>query len=241
MTETDQLLPALAKAQASYPTIKQEKTGREGNREYKYTDMRSLMESVRGPNTAEGLMILHLLGIDANGIHYSESRLYHTTSGQYLASQLRLDPDLSEKSLGKAITYARRYCTLGLMGIVPDEDTDGQEAEDEQRQRSSVRASTKPPAKPATKAAKEDEQNTRLQIWWTSVLYVMTEGGTITDAKTQRETLREMVGAMGYESTKELSVKERNALLAEVKRLYGPNEGEHTRPMGVEDITTEAK
>ncbi len=224
MTETDKILPALAKAQASYPKVGKLKKGHYGN----YADLVSIMESVRKPNRDAGLIVIHTLEIsDAIG-HYTQTHVIHVESGQSVTASLRLDPDLSEQSLGKAITYARRYCLMGLLGICADEDTDGREAEDEQRQRSSVRASTQKPSK----ADKEDAQNRGLGTWWASIQYVMTQGGTIIDPKKQKDTLREMVGAMGYESAKELSVAERNELLAEVQRLYGTKE--HARPMGVD-------
>ncbi len=229
--EVDKVIPAMSDAQEKYPKIEKTKEGHYG----KFANMLDIMEGVRQPNRECGLIIYHVL-LTEDGSLYSESRLCHWDSQQYVSSRMPLDKELSAQAMGSAITYAQKYCTKALLGIQADEDTDGQEAEDEQRARRAPKAApkAKPPKKPATKEAKEDEQNTRLGIWWASIQYVMTQGGEITDPKVQKKTLRAMVNALGYESTKELSVTERNELLAEVNRLYGPlGESEHTRPMGV--------
>ena len=214
MSDTDKILPALAKAQALYPKVGKLKKGHYGN----YADLVSIMEAVRKPNTEAGLIVIHTLEISETLGHYTETQIIHVESGQSVSSALRLDPELSEQSLGKAITYARRYCLMGLLGICADEDTDAQEADDEQRARKSVRASTQ---KPATKKAEPQSNVQQLGLWWASVQRVMTEGGIVTDPKKQREVMAAMVGAAGYESSKELSTADRNTMLLEVRKRYG--------------------
>ncbi len=177
------------------------------------------METVRKPNTDAGLIVIHLSGFEGD-TQYTETRVVHVESGQFLSARLRLDPELSDQSLGKSLTYFRRYSVMGLLGIVADEDTDGQEVDDEQRTRKSVRASAG--AKPS-KADKADAPNASLGLWWASCQDVMKAGGIVTDAKKQRAVMSEMVGAAGYESSKELSQEKRNTLLSEVRRLYGPS------------------
>ena len=118
--ELDKLLPALAQAQAAYPKIEKGAQGHHG----RYADLAGIMEQVRKPNTEAGLIVLHL-----SDTEYTETRVIHVASGQFLSARLRIDPLLSEQNLGKSLTYCRRDCLTGLLGICPDEDTDAKETE----------------------------------------------------------------------------------------------------------------
>ena len=72
MSDTDQILPAMAAAQALYPKIKKTKTGHYGN----FANMIDIMEGVRKPNRECGLIIYHVV-LTENGTLYIESRLCH--------------------------------------------------------------------------------------------------------------------------------------------------------------------
>ena len=191
MSETDQILPALAKAQALYPTVGKLKKGHYG----KYADLVSIMESVRGPNTEAGLIVIHrsdYMWTDVGTVHYHETRVYHVESGQSICARLRIDTDLSEQSLGKALTYARRYCLMGLLGICADEDTDAQEPHDEQEARKATRKSV------AASAGKKDPK----AEWWANVRVLMAE--TLPDTEHQDAAVRALFKELGADDTAHL-------------------------------------
>ncbi len=128
---TNQLYPALFAAQLNYPSLEKTKTGSTGNRNYQYADLAVIMEAIRKPNADQGLFIVHTshyirdIG-GLNGSPFSETRIIHAHSGQWIAAILPLY-GVQDQKMGISTTYARRYCTLGLTGIVGDEDTDGLE------------------------------------------------------------------------------------------------------------------
>ncbi len=220
--ELDKIMPSLAKAQGLYPKVEKTKTGHYG----KFANMLDIMESVREPNRQCGLFIYHVL-LTEDGTLYSESRICHWESQQHVAARMPLDTELSAQALGSAITYAQKYCTKGLVGIQADEDNDGQSADDEQRTRRNARSSARKP-KPRTSAKEEkgDKEISVLQKWHANLRAVMTQGEIVTEPAEQAKILKEMVGAAGYESSRELSAKERNEMMLEVRRLYGPPMGD---------------
>jgi hypothetical protein len=78
------------------------------------------------------------------------------SSDQWIASEVRIaSPDAGPQVFGSSLTYMRRYCALGILGLAPDTDDDGkaaQERADQQaRQRPPQRVeqqrSTPPPSR----------------------------------------------------------------------------------------------
>jgi hypothetical protein len=51
--------------------------------------------------------------------------IYHVESGEQIASELLLPQNTDPQKTGSAITYYRRYALCSLLGIVADEDDDG--------------------------------------------------------------------------------------------------------------------
>lgn len=126
-TTQDTLHKALAKAQSEFPLIK--KTDKNPFFKSSYAGLPSILEVV--------LPILH-----ANGLYVSQSpvsnieegigvhtSIIHAESGEILQGSFRLplakqDP----QGAGSAITYARRYALVSMLGLNVDEDDDGNSA-----------------------------------------------------------------------------------------------------------------
>jgi hypothetical protein len=51
--------------------------------------------------------------------------IYHVESGEQISSELLLPQNTDPQKTGSAITYYRRYALCSLLGIVADEDDDG--------------------------------------------------------------------------------------------------------------------
>jgi hypothetical protein len=94
----------------------------------KYADLASIMDAVREPLAANGLAVSQSVANDANGVSVTTTLLHE--SGETLVSEPcwlpvgKKDP----QGYGSAITYARRYSLASLLGIVADEDDDGNAA-----------------------------------------------------------------------------------------------------------------
>ena len=89
----------------------------------KYADLESVWQACRGPLSEHGLAVVQTLHKDEQ--RYLRTMLIHT-SGQWIMSDcyLKVDKDTMQ-GLGSAITYARRYGLMSIVGIAPSEDDDG--------------------------------------------------------------------------------------------------------------------
>ena len=143
--ELNELAKALSAAQGEFPAIPKSHTGKiqgEGKRgayeyTYHYADLADTVAAAQPILTTHGLSVAQFPEYDGVGEDLLTTRVMHE-SGQWLESSMRLlmakqDP----QGQGSAISYARRYAYCAALGIVADEDDDGQ-------------AASQPAAKPRT-------------------------------------------------------------------------------------------
>ena len=98
---------------------------------------------------------------------------------------------------------------MGLLGICADEDTDGQEAEDEQRAR---KPASKPKSSPPVKAAAE---------FWATARVIMS--ASLTDKAEQEAAVRAIYVECGAADTADmLQLKLGGAVLKRLRNLYEP-------------------
>jgi len=121
-----ELTGALNAFQASMPEIKKNAT----NPFYKnkYADLAAIWEAIREPLTAQGLSVSQVTESDGDR-NYIETILMHLT-GQWISGSYHLTPAKinDPQAMGSAMTYARRYTLSAMLGIVADDDDDGQGA-----------------------------------------------------------------------------------------------------------------
>ncbi len=100
----------------------------------KFADITELVRVSRPALSKNGLSVWQDVVIDASGDHYLLSILGHA-SGQWIESRIRLSPDKSDiQSLGKYMSYLKRYAYSGLVGVVSSgEDDDGESLMQESR------------------------------------------------------------------------------------------------------------
>lgn len=119
--EINKLAKALSSAQAEMPAAK--KASVNPFFKSKYADLASVMEAAVPVLTKHGLSLSQM--IDEEGL---TTILMHT-SGQFLAATMPLYlKDQTPQSQGSATTYARRYSYMAAIGMVADEDDDGNAA-----------------------------------------------------------------------------------------------------------------
>jgi len=126
-TEYGALAAALAKAQASFPTVPRDKsvtvqTKTGGSYTFKYAPLDSILAAVRGPLAANGLAISQLMDDDE-----LVTMLLHE-SGARLIGRTPIPQAEGIQALGSAVTYLRRYSIQALLGIAAEEDDDGNRA-----------------------------------------------------------------------------------------------------------------
>jgi hypothetical protein len=120
------LATALAKAQGTMDDASKDSTN--PHFRSKYADLASVRAAVRGPLSANGLAYVQLPSFDGECVRV-ETVLMHGESGEFLSETLSI-PLLKKDahSIGSAITYARRFSLMAVLGIAPDEDDDGNKA-----------------------------------------------------------------------------------------------------------------
>jgi hypothetical protein len=125
-TQTPALNAALAKAQAVMTTAA--KDALNPHFKSRYADLASVWEAWRAAGPPQGLAVVQTLLDAPAGMLRLETVLLHA-SGEERRSTLTFPVTQSTpQAYGSALTYARRYALSALVGIVADEDDDGNAA-----------------------------------------------------------------------------------------------------------------
>lgn len=121
------LAVALSKAQASMTAAPKLKTN--PHFKSKYADLPALWDTARKALADNGLALLQLPRHVPEGGICIETVLVHS-SGQWIADDGLFVPATKQdaQGYGSAMTYARRYSMGALLGLVSDEDDDGNAA-----------------------------------------------------------------------------------------------------------------
>lgn len=146
---------ALSKAQGELQNPEKDKTAKvksdKGSYEYKYASLSAVMDAIRPVLAKNGLSLVHRTHMKGE-IIMLESNLVHE-SGQMVDTILPVGPyDMKPQVMGSALSYAKRYSTLNLLALAPDDDDDGQIAQDAPRQQ------RPPQARPAPQDARPQPQ-----------------------------------------------------------------------------------
>jgi hypothetical protein len=119
------LATALAKAQAEIKPVA--KSGFNPHFRKPYSTLTDVWDAVREPLTKNGISILQMTSVNANGIVLNTLVLH--SSGESVQGELPVAPvGTAPQPLGSAISYARRYALLSAVGGSVDDDDDGSAA-----------------------------------------------------------------------------------------------------------------
>jgi hypothetical protein len=151
-----ELATALAKAQAALrPAVKD---ALNPHFKSKYADLGAVWEACREPLSTNGLSVVQLPADCEAGRLALTTMLLHS-SGEYLSTtySLKLQQDTAHGA-GSALTYLRRYALAALVGVVADEDDDGNSASHQPQQqiRNAPQSPQRQPAR--TQQARLDSQ-----------------------------------------------------------------------------------
>jgi hypothetical protein len=142
---------ALAKAQAEIANPVKDRTARvksdKADYTYNYADLANVLDAVRPPLAKHGIAIIQAPAV-AGAVLTMTTRLIHS-SGEWIEAELssEVDPSAKIQTLGSAITYLRRYSLQAIVGVVAEEDDDGNAAQGNRaqtEQRPAARAASAP-------------------------------------------------------------------------------------------------
>ena len=121
-TDIGELAGALAKAQAGLGKLVASKTANAGTYTYAYADLGQALEACRGALSEHGIAVVQEPST-ANGQGIEMITLLVHSSGQWMRSAPLFMPSKSgAQDVGSAITYARRYQLLAMVGLAPEDD-----------------------------------------------------------------------------------------------------------------------
>jgi hypothetical protein len=143
--QLDALGAALAVAQGEFPAISKDSTN--PFFKSKYADLATVVETASPILSKNGLSVVQFPGHD--GVNDTLTTWLIHKSGQYINDTMALHLAKNDpQGQGSALTYARRYSYMSVLGLVADEDDDGNAASRPKAPAAPKKAWT-PPEEPA--------------------------------------------------------------------------------------------
>ena len=116
---------ALVKAQGELNAVS--KDGNNPHFRSKYATLQNIVESTRDTLRKHGLAVMQTFN-ETDGTYVSLTTTLLHESGEYISGTISMRPTKNDpQSMGGCATYARRY-SYAILGIVADEDDDGNAA-----------------------------------------------------------------------------------------------------------------
>lgn len=120
--ELGELAAALATAQGEFESVSKDSAN--PFFKSKYASLPNVVKAASPILTAHGLSVSQLLGHDEQGDTLTTVLMHK--SGQFIADTMHLRPVKDDpQAQGSATTYGRRYSYMAALGLVADEDDDG--------------------------------------------------------------------------------------------------------------------
>jgi hypothetical protein len=124
MSEPNTLAAALVAFQKEAPELHKDSTADTGKFSYSYISLDAALNQIRPVLVKHGLTVLQF-PTTIEGQPALRTKLVHAGSGEYEEDTMLLLSGPDPQGQGSAITYARRYSLMALLGLVADEDKDG--------------------------------------------------------------------------------------------------------------------
>lgn len=123
MSET--LAKALLAFHKAAPDVHTDSTGNFNN---SFLGLPGLMDAIRGPLAANGLVLIQKPTILDNGAPGLVTKILHESGEEEQSVMPLLLDKQNPQGLGSALTYARRQMALAFLGLAPDADDDAHAA-----------------------------------------------------------------------------------------------------------------
>jgi ERF superfamily len=215
-TEINELITALASAQAEFSAIP--KTSENPFFKSKYAGLPEVVSQTTPILSKHGLVVTQFVDMDESGNDLLTTYLTHT-SGQFISHSARLHLVKSDpQAHGSAITYMRRYSYMAALGLVADEDDDGNSASAPVRQ-SSAKPAPRQENNLADKVASAAGGNNRMATEnMTRMIWAVSHSGLGWDDSQMFDSVETVTGRR-VEKLSELSFGEAKALIEHLKAL----------------------
>lgn len=123
--QINELAAALCAAQGEFEAVAKDATN--PFFKSKYADLPAIVKSAAPILVKHGLAVTQLLGHDGSGDTLTTVLLH--SSGQFISDTMQLRPVKDDpQAQGSATSYGRRYSYMAVLGLVADEDDDGNAA-----------------------------------------------------------------------------------------------------------------
>lgn len=126
-----QLAKALAAAQADFKPIVKDKVVKSSSYSYRYADLATVRDAVTAALSKQGLAVVQTFRPNGGQVQYLDTRLIHQ-SGECITSTYQIPAAGKQQEIGSATTYARRYSLCAILGVVAEDDDDGNSADQKQ-------------------------------------------------------------------------------------------------------------
>lgn len=129
--DVSNLMTALAKAQGEIGDIERDRTvtvqPRQGNPySFRYGTLSAVIKGIKKALSDNGIARTQVLTFEANDrLYYLTTSLHHKNEFISSVTPLIIGDAAGNQQLGSALTYMRRYALAALVGVVADEDEDG--------------------------------------------------------------------------------------------------------------------
>lgn len=121
--QVNDLFQALSKAQEEMPNAPMD--GFNPHFKSKFATLKSIVNTSRSPLSKHGLCVTQTF--DSQGDEDFVITTLGHSSGQFISSKCPIrSKDRSSQAYGSGVTYARRYALGAILGMVTDEDDDGE-------------------------------------------------------------------------------------------------------------------
>lgn len=125
-TTIGELSKALTAFQKAAPPIPKDKEANVGSYSYKYADLASIWDKIRGILADNELSVMQSPS-SFQGEQTLTTMIAHS-SGEFVSDTMTLKiVQDTPQGQGSAITYARRYALSAMLGLVADDDNDAQD------------------------------------------------------------------------------------------------------------------
>lgn len=116
----------LVAAQIGLPSVARDSEGSTGGRNYNYASLSSVMDAVRDPLQEQGLFIVHRTATDLAACEVTVWTSVVSVEGDALTVKIVLpyprEAGNLAQAIGSALTYARRYGVLVVLGLATADD-----------------------------------------------------------------------------------------------------------------------
>lgn len=122
-TDTRNLYERLRDFRNDVPTIGFDRDVKAGQRRYSYVTLGKLVDTIAPVLDQHGLLLTQSVQVD--GVRTYLNVVTEPNSASIMSTVPINSVGLNSQELGSAITYARRYGIITILGLVPEEDDDG--------------------------------------------------------------------------------------------------------------------